>query len=143
MIFWLFIIFIIILDRISKNIAFNILKERKITFMNNKLQLFLLKNKGIAFNVLSGKLRFIIKTTIIFLFIIIIYLDVLLQTSGQTIIKIGLSFIIGGGISNLIDRFIYEYVLDFIYFNLKKFPVFNLADFFIICGSLMAVMSLI
>lgn len=141
MIFWLCIIFIIILDRTSKNMAFRLLKKRKITFMNSKLQLFLVKNKGIAFNIFSGKLRFIIKITSIFLFVIMIYLNFLLQSPGETMFKIGLSFIIGGGASNLIDRFIYEYVLDFIYFNFKRFPIFNLADFFILGGSLILLVS--
>ena len=46
-----------------------------------------------------------------------------------------LTLILGGGISNLIDRVFRGYVLDYIDISpIFKFPVFNLADFIIIVG---------
>ena len=40
--------------------------------------------------------------------------------------------IVGGGISNLVDRFIYGYVIDF--FSFGSFAIFNIADVGITLG---------
>ncbi|HQD50865.1 MAG TPA: signal peptidase II [Defluviitaleaceae bacterium] len=48
--------------------------------------------------------------------------------------KLSLSFIIGGGIGNIIDRSKKGYVVDFFAFKIKKSPIFNIADIFIIFG---------
>ena len=49
--------------------------------------------------------------------------------------KILLSFIIAGGISNVIDRIIRGYVLEFINIKLLiNLPVLNIADIFVIIG---------
>ncbi len=42
--------------------------------------------------------------------------------------------ILSGGISNIIDRFIYQAVVDFI--HIWIFPVFNIADIYIMIGVL-------
>ena len=51
-------------------------------------------------------------------------------------LAISLSFIIGGGIGNLIDRILYGSVTDFIFmdFGLFQTGIFNLADVSITCG---------
>jgi signal peptidase II len=49
-----------------------------------------------------------------------------------TILKAGLSLVLGGAIGNLIDRLTFGYVLDF--FEIRGFPVFNLADACITVG---------
>ena len=49
--------------------------------------------------------------------------------------KVFLSFILAGGISNVIDRVFRGYVLEFIDFKeLINLPVFNIADLFILTG---------
>lgn len=49
---------------------------------------------------------------------------------------LGYSFIIGGAVGNLLDRFIRGAVFDFLYFHYKGFGlfIFNLADSFISIG---------
>jgi len=50
-------------------------------------------------------------------------------------LKIFLSFILAGGISNVIDKIIRRYVTEFIDFGqIIKLPVFNVADIFILIG---------
>lgn len=53
----------------------------------------------------------------------------------------GLSLIIAGGVSNLIDRFYRGGVVDFI--DLKILPVFNLADMIISVGSIILLIEII
>lgn len=53
----------------------------------------------------------------------------------ETKIIWGVSLVLVGAVSNLIDRLAYGHVID--YLKLFGWPVFNLADVLIICGVLM------
>ena len=46
--------------------------------------------------------------------------------------RVFLSFILAGGISNVIDRLIHGYVIEWI--KISKLPVFNIADILIVIG---------
>ena len=48
---------------------------------------------------------------------------------------LGLSFICGGGIGNMIDRVLLGYVVDFIDFRAINFAIFNGADSFVCIGA--------
>ncbi len=51
--------------------------------------------------------------------------------------------ILAGGLSNIIDRFIYNGVVDFIVLSYKDWfwPVFNVADACIVCGVILMVLT--
>lgn len=51
----------------------------------------------------------------------------------------GILFILGGAISNIIDRTMSGCVIDII--DLKLWPVFNLADTFIVIGAIIIVLA--
>ena len=56
--------------------------------------------------------------------------------NSDKLLSISIGFILGGGVGNLIDRFLHQgKVVDFI--DLKFWPVFNLADSAIVCGVLL------
>ena len=57
--------------------------------------------------------------------------------------SVSLSFIVGGGIGNMIDRIFNGYVVDFLYFELLDFPVFNVADIFVTIGAFLLVIQLL
>lgn len=63
---------------------------------------------------------------------------VMLFQKGRLGMKLGYSLVLGGGLSNLTDRFTKGYVTDYISFNIgfKKLKnlVFNLSDLFIFLG---------
>lgn len=61
----------------------------------------------------------------------------LVQKKGRTAEKIGLAMIIGGGASNLYDRYVRRYVVDYfsIEWGVLKKVVFNLGDIFVFLGS--------
>jgi len=80
----------------------------------------LVLNRGIAFGFFPSDLW-----TIINLFIIILSLILINKSFAK-------SLIIGGGMSNIIDRITRGYVVDYI--NLPIIPTFNLADWAITIG---------
>jgi signal peptidase II len=64
---------------------------------------------------------------------------------GQRLTRIGLSFVIGGALGNLIDRVLYGYVLDFFDFYWRgwHFWAFNIADASITIGVALMILDLI
>jgi signal peptidase II len=102
------IIFFVVVDQLSKFVAVN-------------FGLDIVKNRGIAFSILSD-----IHPVLIGLILL-----VLLKYIRENIWPV---LIFAGGVSNLIDRIRFGYVVDFI--DIKFWPVFNLADVFITIGVL-------
>ena len=72
-----------------------------------------------------------------FLFLII------LPRKGRKVFKLGLSFALGGAISNVTDRLQKGYVVDYFSFKWKKLRsiIFNLADISIFLGSALMLLS--
>lgn len=95
-------------------------------------------NYGISFGLLRDYYQYSNSLFIVINTIITAYLWYVLLHSKTMSSFVGYSFVIGGAIGNLIDRFINGAVFDFIYFHYKDigFPVFNLADSFISLGVL-------
>lgn len=62
-----------------------------------------------------------------------------LGTKGKTLLKAGLSLLLGGAFSNTYDRLVRGYVVDYFGFNVKnerlKNIVFNISDFCIMIGA--------
>lgn len=82
------------------------------------------QNTGGAFGILRGRTNlFIIVSIIVIIFIIYFMLK---EEKKDTFVKIVFSVVLGGAISNLIDRMRLGYVVDFIDFQV--WPVFNIAD---------------
>ena len=123
------VFFCIMLDQISKRAVQHIGYYK---FFHN-LHFFPAWNKGVSFSFLSSVNNFTLTAC---LSIICIYVFKLLLKSTKTLEKIGLSMILGGGISNLIDRLIYKKVFDFILLKYDhwQFAIFNLADACITIG---------
>ncbi len=102
------------------------------------LDITYLKNTGMAFSLLRGHNNILLGINMIILFI----LTWLVKYSDQKdkLMILAYSFILGGALSNLWDRFVYDGVIDFI--NLKIWPVFNIADGAITIGALIIVYSI-
>ena len=64
------------------------------------------------------------------------------RTSSFGILS-SLSFIVGGGIGNMIDRTALGYVVDMIDLRLINFAVFNVADSFVCVGAGLMILYLI
>ena len=124
-------IFIILIDQFTKYLM--LINNKK--FINKDLLLFKLdfvKNYGAAFNIFSGN-RILLSFISIVFSILLIYL-ILSKNKFNLFDLYSYSFILGGTISNGIDRILKGYVIDFINLNFINFPVFNIADISINIG---------
>lgn len=129
------IVLIIVFDQWTKKEAlWRLENSASIDILKNRIELTLVKNTGAAFNIFSDRRKLLIGVTLPTIVFLGYYLMVCLGREGSSLLKLALSFVIGGGIGNLIDRIKKGFVVDFIYFKIKKFPVFNFADFFVFGG---------
>lgn len=100
------------------------------------LKLSNVRNSGVAF----GALRPFSILMIFMVMLIIVFFCYLIfvKKRQEGLFLISASFIIGGGLSNLIDRVFFKYVTDYI--SLSFFaPVCNLADYFICIGAILLI----
>lgn len=135
------IVFIIIvsLDQISKALIFGT-EARSI--IGNMLWFQSEKNTGAAFSMLSGNnIFFIIFSSV--LCVIFIYLLFSKKIFVSRLEKISIAIILGGAVSNLIDRILFTYVRDFIYLKFINFAVFNIADMAITVGAILLIISIL
>ena len=131
------IILLIILDFITKKIVFNYLSLNSFIEILTVLDLAHIHNYGISFGLFSD--TFPSWVIILFTSVITIVIIYFMIQASNKVEKWGLTLIIAGAISNILDRLINNYVLDFIYLHYKDFywPAFNFADIYITFGVLM------
>lgn len=129
----------IILDRVTKLWALNILKpDNDIIVINNYFQLAYLENRGAAFGIFQNKIVFLSLFTIILIIGLSVYLYK--NRKKSKLLSVSLSLIISGALGNFYDRVVYKYVVDFICVHYKDayyFPTFNVADIFVVCGTIL------
>lgn len=109
---------IIVIDRIFK-----------VYFLENDFFIFKYSlNTGAAFGLFQGWNNFLI------LFSVAVVLFILYYRKNKNL-EIGMAFLLGGTLSNLIDRVFYHGVIDYIHINFLN-NVFNIADVANIVGAL-------
>lgn len=122
---------ILIIDQISKICISNI---NEIEIIPNVLKFSIIQNTKPAYGIGSGSTLMYVLTNIVILSVIFKFVTTQ-NDYVDTKLKVFLSFIFAGGISNVIDRILRGYVVEFIDFNqLISFPIFNIADIFTIIG---------
>ena len=99
-------------------------------------------NTGVAFSMFEGKSYVFIITSLLasVLFIYLIVSKKWLKTKFE---KISIAVLLGGTVSNMIDRIIFKGVRDFIYLKFIDFAIFNVADMAIIIGTILICISLL
>ena len=130
------VISLIIIDQLSKIYIINNFNK---SIGNEIIKIELAKNYGIAFGLNSGNSKNIIITIIVLMIVFIFIKNQFERIDVKT--GIAISMIIGGGVSNLIDRIFRGYVVDFI--SVKNFSIFNLADIYIVIGWILFVIFII
>lgn len=102
-------------------------------------------NTGAALNLLARKpnIMRLLHTVILVLAGIVFYFY--MRLPGKDLSKTGLALLLGGGISNLIDRYAKGHVIDYFRINLGpkwlRKIIFNISDFCIFIGALLAVVG--
>ncbi|NLK26820.1 MAG: signal peptidase II [Clostridiales bacterium] len=141
MVYVFIVISIVLLDTMIKNYME---KKRKIgeqeEILNGKIILHKHYNYGMILNFMDDKKEMVKTISCALLGLILLLFALLLPKKGNKLLKLGLSFVIGGAISNVSDRIFKGYVVDYFSFNCKKFTklkniIFNLSDLFIFLGS--------
>ena len=142
--YFFFILFIFILDRISKLWIISIFNsENNLEIkISSFINLNLIWNKGIAFGLFSygEKFEYNLLTGLIIIITVIVFW-MIIKTKGLE--KYGFLMILGGALGNIFDRLYYSAVPDFIDIYYKNFHwfVFNVADIFITVGVLMLIIN--
>ena len=136
-IYFLIVLVIFTLDRLSKLFILNILedKDKVDIYINSFLNLYLVWNKGIGFGLFSfddTKVYNLITSLILLINGIIIYL-IFIEKGAKVYF---LLTILGGSLGNFADRLYYRAVPDFIDLNYQGYHwfIFNVADIFITLG---------
>lgn len=137
MIFYIVMLFSIIIDLLTKNIALNFLKE-KINIFWDIFYLEYFENTWIAF---SMQLPFIKIITIILIIWIFYYYFKEEKKKNEKFIDISFWFILWWAIWNWVERIFNSKVIDFIW--VKYFSIFNMADVFISIGAMIYILYIL
>lgn len=127
----IFIFILILIDQILKFIAF---KNNDFIVINGVLKFKIFNDVSGCYGVNTNSTIMYILTNLIVAIIAFQFITSQNQFVDKKI-KVFLSLIIAGGISNCIDRVFRGYVLEFIDFtDFLNVPILNLADIFILIG---------
>ena len=134
----LLIIFLVVLDQISKILISSNLALGESLNLLPFLNFTLIHNTGIAFSIFDegGHIsRWLLEISVSGILAYLLFL-MYKKTLKHQLELISLIFIISGGLGNLVDRVFLGYVVDFIhvFYRDYSFYVFNLADSYITVG---------
>ncbi|MBI3942996.1 MAG: signal peptidase II [Chloroflexi bacterium] len=136
------IIVVFLVDRFTKNWALGMLRTTGgFALIPDWITITEHQNTGIAFNLLTGQgIVPVLLSAMIVLFLLVF---LLLKPPRQTLLRLGLSLLAGGGLGNLFDRIVFGSVLDFIRTPIQFFGVLNFADIGISVGFLLILLALL
>lgn len=132
-----------IVDQISKVIVSSFIGlESSIRIIKNFFYLTYTNNTGASFGILKNSRVLLIILSIVALLILLRYISTFKDTKYNIL---GLGFLMGGIMGNLLDRVLFGYVRDFFNFYIigYDFPVFNFADIFIVFGVFILIISIL
>jgi signal peptidase II len=117
-------------DQLTKWIVSNELGLGEEVEVAGPLSIHHVQNSGIAFGLFPTATLVVIALTAI----AVAWMLVFFARSGgrHPILPVALGFLLGGSVSNLVDRVRLGHVTDFL--DLRYWPAFNLADAFIVAG---------
>ena len=117
-------------DQITKHVVTSTLQLDESVHVVGPLSIHHVQNSGIAFGLFSSATAVVTLVTSA----AVVWMVVFFARSGSRhpVLPAALGLLIGGSLSNLVDRVRLHHVTDFI--DLKWWPAFNLADSFIVVG---------
>lgn len=132
----LFAVLIVAADQLSKYLVSHsmaLYETRQL--IPGVVELYYVRNSGMAWSLLSGARWFFVVVTAVFLVLVVVI--VWKKVLTKKIELFCLAAITGGAIGNFIDRLLYGEVVDMLHFTFFDFPVFNVADCFVTCGCIL------
>jgi len=102
-------------------------------------------NAGAMLNLLEKRPGLLRMLQSVMMLVVLIWFYVSLRRNDGELGKLGTAFLVGGGLSNLFDRYTKGHVVDYIGFSFgpKRFQkiIFNISDFFIFIGAALSVIG--
>jgi len=139
---WAIILIVVIaaVDQIAKQVMIDLVFEpaRQIE-ITSFFSLVPVRNSGISFGMFGADSELARWGLVGVATVIMVALLVWLARAGSTFIAVALVLVIGGALSNVIDRAISGAVIDFLDFHVNElhWPAFNFADSVIVLGTAM------
>jgi signal peptidase II len=126
-------------DQLTKHVVSSNLALDQSTHVIGPLSIHRVDNSGIAFGLFTSATAAVIVLTALAVCWMLVYFA--RRGARHPVIPAALGLLIGGSVSNLVDRVRLGHVTDFIDFG--WWPAFNLADSFIVIGVAMLVAALV
>ncbi|MBO5716443.1 MAG: signal peptidase II [Clostridia bacterium] len=136
MLIWLMIIAgIVFIDQLTKWLTvINLDLYETFPLIENVFHFTYVRNTGAAFSIFNEPDQRWIFMSISSVAIVALAIYLWFNRKKGALLCVALSFIIGGGIGNMIDRCLLKYVIDMLDFRLINFAIFNVADSFVCVG---------
>ena len=136
MIFILIAIGIFVLELKIKNYIENNRKMReKEEILGGNIILNRYHNKGAFLNIFENNVKLVKILSCVLLGMLLLAFIIILPKEKKTGLKLALSLMVGGGSSNIYDRFKRGYVVDYFSFKFLRKVIFNISDICIIIGA--------
>ncbi len=116
-------------------------KQEKI--LKDKLIITKYHNQGAFLNLLEKNREILLVFSGVLLGLLSMALLLASPKKGKRLLKLGLSFMVGGASSNVYDRIHRGYVVDYFSFSFYDKIVFNISDFFIFLGSILTAIKIV
>ena len=129
----------VVADQVTKHVVTSTLQLDEAVHVVGPLSIHHVQNSGIAFGLFSSATAVVTVVTSAAVLWMIVYFA--RSGSRHPVLPAALGLLIGGSLSNLVDRIRLHHVTDFI--DLKWWPAFNLADSFIVVGVAILVAALV
>ena len=129
----------LVADQVTKHIVTHTLALDDSVHVIGPLSIHHVQNSGIAFGLFSSATAVVTVVTAA----AVIWMLTFFARAGSRhpVLPAALGLLIGGSVSNLLDRIRLHHVTDFI--DLKWWPAFNLADTFIVVGVAILLVALV
>ncbi|MDR3178707.1 MAG: signal peptidase II [Oscillospiraceae bacterium] len=126
---------VIFIDQVLKFFSRSNFKySESFSLIDGLLNFVYLENRGAAFGIFKNARWFFVVLNTIMLVVFVVF--VFKKALNSIILSLSTALVVGGGVSNLIDRICFGYVID--YLELSFFPpVCNFADYCISVGAVL------
>ena len=145
---WIIPIVIVVLDQVAKYFVINnLIISEQLTLIPGFLSIMKIYNSGIILGMYFHNNNLIAIISLMLVCIISIF--VFLSQSGKIkshlsrVTLVAFHLIIGGAISNIIDRILHSSVVDYIHLDFINFPIFNIADIAITSAAILLIWEIL